>query len=358
MMNIGLVGCGEYARTAYLPAILAHSRLRLVSICSRTAQSAHALHSRLPPVMQAEVTLYSEDSSIQSYQTLLDDKSIVGVLIALPIPVQAQAVSLALKAGKHVLSEKPIARNVAVARSLIREFELSRQLHGDQVWQVAENWTLLPAVVYAAQRVQELGRILGFRTRQSLMMPADSPFLASGWRAAPDFKGGLMIDGAVHGAAVLRTLLGPEHQVERVCAFSNSLQRHLPAPDTLDAIIEAKSGVTGVMQMFYGTTFAGPVFEIACEGGVVVMDGFDSVTVTSADGQNANQWTGGGLGESVAHVFDAWADAITTRTCESRLGSGDALLDISLVEAMLQSAQEKGVPCRPLSVTGERNSEE
>ncbi|KAK7999473.1 hypothetical protein PG990_012073 [Apiospora arundinis] len=353
MMNIGLVGCGEYARAEYLPTILAQSRLRLVAIYSRTTGSVSAFHDKLPLELRGSVKLYSEDSDdslLRSYQNLLDDGSIAGVVIALPIPVQAQFVSLALNAGKHVLSEKPIAQSVAEAKSLLREFEISRQIHAGQVWQVAENWALLPAVVYAARQVKDLGRILGFRTRQSLMMAADSPSLSSGWRASPDFRGGLMIDGAVHGIAVLRLLLGSQHPVERLCAFSNSLQSHLPFPDTLDAIVAIKGGVTGVMQVSYGTTFPGPIFEIACDHGVVVVDGFKSVTVTSPGGQEVDQWTGGGLSQSVAAVFDAWTNAITASIGEPRLAPDGALVDICLVEAMLDSAERKGSPWEPRDI--------
>lgn len=177
-----------------------------------------------------------------------------------------------------------------------------------------------------------------------------------------------MIDGAVHGIAVLRLLLGSQHPVERLCAFSNSLQSHLPFPDTLDAIVAIKGGVTGVMQVSYGTTFPGPIFEIACDHGVVVVDGFKSVTVTSPGGQEVDRWTGGGLSQSVAAVFDAWTNAITASIGEPRLAPDGALVDICLVskpasaiswihnltapkvEAMLDSAERKGSPWEPRDI--------
>lgn len=95
----------------------------------------------------------------------------------LPIPIQAKFISAALAAGKHILSEKPIAQDVSTASGLLQEYTTAQQQNGAQIWYIAENWRLLHAVNYAAQQVQDLGRVLGFRTRQSLMMTAESPFL-------------------------------------------------------------------------------------------------------------------------------------------------------------------------------------
>lgn len=64
------------------------------------------------------IDLYSEDSKPLS--ELLSRSDIHAVIIALPIPAQPAYIKQALAAGKHVLAEKPIAKDVATARELIQ----------------------------------------------------------------------------------------------------------------------------------------------------------------------------------------------------------------------------------------------
>lgn len=134
----------------------------------------------------------------------------------------------------------------------------------------------------------------------------------------------------MHGIAVLRLLLGDGNDVTRVSAFSHLLQSHLPAPDTLDAIVKTSTGITGVVQISYGTTFEGPVFEVACERGVVRVDGFDTVVVM-AEGREADNWTGGGLSESTIAVIDSWVGEMQGENPEKRLSVRQALKDLQIV---------------------------
>ena len=156
--------------------------------------------------------------------------------------------------------------------------------------------------------------------------------IASEWRAAPELNGGLLLDGAVHGIAVLRMLLGPGHDFATTCSFSNSLQSHLPAPDTLDAIVTTQNGVNGTMQISYGTTFQGPIFEIACENGVVLVEGFHAVRVMENE-KEPQHLTAHGIEVSVAAVVEAWVKAIVDggETSKSLLPS-EALIDLRVVK--------------------------
>jgi len=61
-----------------------------------------------------------------SYQALLDDPTIDAVYIALPIGLHYEWAMKALKAGKHVLLEKPSTSNALEARSLFRNPLLAR----------------------------------------------------------------------------------------------------------------------------------------------------------------------------------------------------------------------------------------
>lgn len=76
-------------------------------------------------------------------------------------------------AGKHVLSEKPVARNIEDAKALIQWYR--REINGPS-WTVAENWRFLESYKYAAKQMVGLGKIIGFQGRQHDMVPENGKF--------------------------------------------------------------------------------------------------------------------------------------------------------------------------------------
>src|SRR5690349_16405144 len=109
-IRLAFIGSGVFARDAHLPAIKQlGDRFEVVAICSRTEESAARLAGQLP----GNVATYTD------IDALLQRDDIEAVNILLPINLLSSAVEKALKAGKHVISEKPITPNVAMGRKLI-----------------------------------------------------------------------------------------------------------------------------------------------------------------------------------------------------------------------------------------------
>jgi predicted dehydrogenase len=130
------------------------SHLTLKAIYSRSLKYAQKL--------SAGVDLYSDDSGAgKTYHDLLLRDDIHAVILALPIPSQPEYIEAALAAGKHVLSEKPIAEDIKKAEHLI-QFYRSGKTKGGATWGVAENFRFLESFEFAAKEVQRLGRVLGF----------------------------------------------------------------------------------------------------------------------------------------------------------------------------------------------------
>src|SRR5882672_98049 len=70
-------------------------------------------------------------SAVKKYRTVaeaLDDPAIDAVDICLPTDLHAPVALAALRAGKHVLVEKPIALNFADAEALLRQAEISGRI--------------------------------------------------------------------------------------------------------------------------------------------------------------------------------------------------------------------------------------
>ncbi len=82
----------------------------------------------------------------------------------LPIISQPEYIRAALTAGKHVLSEKPVAENVKDAQELISWYH-SKIDDKEVTWSVAENQRYLNSFDYAREQIPRLGRLLGFRVK-------------------------------------------------------------------------------------------------------------------------------------------------------------------------------------------------
>lgn len=106
----------------------------------------------------------------------------------MPIVVQPDYIRKALKAGKHVLSEKPIAKDLVTARELLdwyHDLDVgendggadSRGHKSGGTWSVAENFRFIESFIYAAKRIGEMERVLGFSVRMATFVrPGDRYF--------------------------------------------------------------------------------------------------------------------------------------------------------------------------------------
>lgn len=133
--NVALLGTGLYARSDYIPALLSNTteHVRVHTIWSLDEAAANECATELsrdgsPP----RVLSRKEDIEV-----ILQDKEIDAIIMVLPFMYQPDIIRRAWKAGKHVLSEKPIERDVETAMALVREFERDWAPKG-LVWRVAE----------------------------------------------------------------------------------------------------------------------------------------------------------------------------------------------------------------------------
>jgi len=130
-VNIALLGSGVFALNAHLPALLKSPSSTFHTVWSRTETSAQKLcdASGLKPRM-----LFGEDG----LEKVLADPEVQAVIIVLPIERQPEYIRKAWDGGKHVLSEKPLAPDVNMAKELIKEYEEKYAPKG-LIWRVAES---------------------------------------------------------------------------------------------------------------------------------------------------------------------------------------------------------------------------
>lgn len=137
----------------------------LKAVYSRSQKSASVLAeeaAKLLGLPSLPDTYFDENAS--GLDALLQRTDITSVIIALPITVQPEIVLRCLSAGKHVLSEKPVAPDVARGVKLLASAEPLCQAHG-LVWRVAENFEAEPAYRAAGEVIRsgKIGKIQFFK---------------------------------------------------------------------------------------------------------------------------------------------------------------------------------------------------
>jgi D-xylose 1-dehydrogenase (NADP+, D-xylono-1,5-lactone-forming) len=109
----GVLGTGNIARQ-FAVGVNASRRGRLVAVGSRDA---------------AKADLFAKTHGIPtargSYQAVLDDPNVTAVYNSLPNNLHHEWTIKALRAGKHVLCEKPFAINLAQAREMFDESQMA-----------------------------------------------------------------------------------------------------------------------------------------------------------------------------------------------------------------------------------------
>jgi predicted dehydrogenase len=337
-IRLALLGAGIFARDVHVPALQALSdTFEIVAVYSRSQANAAAVARQLPG--QAEAT--------SDLPALLARDDIEAVDVILPIAVMPSVVELALRSGKHVISEKPIASTVATGRRLL---ELYQQNAG-QIWAVGENWRYEEAFERAAAIVHsgEIGRPLLCHWVVYNPIHPDNKYYRTPWRRSGDFPGGFLLDVGVHHVAVLRWLLG---KISQVSAMTRQIRTDLPPADVLSATLQFESGLTGVYLATYAVNAPWPpALHITGEEGSLRVH------------RQELEVTSGGVPRTIAITpqqgvkaeLAAFAAAIR-RGEAHRCPPEQALQDVAVIEAMLRSA-ELGCQVAPEQIGGSRDED-
>ncbi|KAG5636144.1 hypothetical protein H0H81_009000 [Sphagnurus paluster] len=256
--GVAILGAGIFAKEAHLPALaaLGAAAPALKAVYSRSQASAHdladaaviSLSLSVPPGIYHDI---QEEST--NLDALFARQDIDTVVIALPITLQPSIILRALAAGKHVLSEKPVAPDVAGGLELIKTYNEQYKPKG-LIWRVAENFEAEPGYRAAAQAIAagRIGEVICFRTVVYNYIDKNSKWYKTPWRTVPDYQGGFLLDGGVHTIAALRIIL--PHALTHLTSFASLHKDYLAPHDTIHAIVRAGPVITGTAEL----TFAAP----------------------------------------------------------------------------------------------------
>ena len=108
----GVLGTANVASWGTIPGMLKAESCELYAIAGRRLEKAEDYKAR-----------FGFEKAYGSYDELLEDKEVQAIYIPLPNNLHLEWVKKALKAGKNVLCEKPIALNVEETREMYKTAE-------------------------------------------------------------------------------------------------------------------------------------------------------------------------------------------------------------------------------------------
>ena len=181
-MKVAVIGCGTIANAAHIPSYMNNSQVEIAYFCDIIKERA-----------EAAVKKYGCGQAVTDYRDILKDDSVQAVSVCTPNNVHAQIAIDCMRAGKHVLCEKPAARTYQEALQMQKaQHETGMTLNIGVVNRFND------AVRHIKRHIDqgELGEVyqvyVSFRAHRSI------PGLGGAFTTKAIAGGGALIDWGVH----------------------------------------------------------------------------------------------------------------------------------------------------------------
>jgi len=349
MYKIALIGCGRIS-FKHIEAFTNNSdNLNLIALCDPIINRAEEKEKEYRNIVkQADISLYSDYNKM-----LLEQKPDI-VTIATESGKHSQIAIDCIKAGCHVIVEKPMALSIKDADKMIQ----TAKKYNKKLAVCFQNRFNSPIQrLHKALDEDRFGKLLHgmiqIRWNRNEMYYKEAP-----WRGTWEQDGGTLMNQCTHGIDLLQWIMGEE--AVRVQAQIRRFLRPIEAEDFGTAIVEFKNGAVGIIE---GTADVFPknlneTLSIFGEKGTVVVGGLavnkietwrfkdsDAVGDTEENVLNNNEKdppTVYGFGHTA--LFKDFIEAIKTNREPFINGeSGKKALEIILA---IYKSQKKGKPVK------------
>jgi UDP-N-acetyl-2-amino-2-deoxyglucuronate dehydrogenase len=249
-IRFALVGCGRIAKN-HMAAIKQHSaNAELVAVCD------------VDPVALANAREDTGAPGFDRYTDVLARSNADIVVLATPSGLHPQQAIQAAQAGKHVMTEKPMATRWLDGKRMVAACDEA----GVRLFVVKQNRrnSTLQFLKRAVDQ-KRFGRIYMVSINVFWQRPQEY-YDGAKWRGTWEFDGGAFMNQASHYVDLLDWLIGP---VESVQAYTATLERNIQVEDTGVMAIRWRSGALGTMSvtmLTYPKNFEGSITVIGEKG--------------------------------------------------------------------------------------------
>jgi predicted dehydrogenase len=336
MFKVGVIGCGKIAQVRHIPEYAANPQAQLAGYYDLNAARAQELAKKYG------------GKAYGSYQELLAQPDIDAVSVCTSNATHAEITIAALKAGKHVLCEKPMAATLQECEDMVRTaWECGRFL------MLGHNQRLAKAHVKAKQLIESglIGQIVSFRTTFGHGGPETwsvDPGLNVWFFDKAQAVMGAMADLGIHKTDLIHFLTG--QTVVETTARLVTLDKHdaggalIGVDDNAICIYRLSGGALGTMTAswtFYGAEDNSTILY-GTQGIMRIYDDPNyAIQVTTCEGEkilyeidkiqtNESQTKSG--------IIDAFIDCLV-KGCEPEISGSEILKSMRAIFASIESSQ-------------------
>ncbi|MCK9265760.1 Gfo/Idh/MocA family oxidoreductase [bacterium] len=229
-INMGVIGAGGIAYRRTIPGMLKAKNINLTSVMDVVNIEKIANEFSIPKYYKDE-------------KALVDDAEIEAVYIATPVQLHLEQIRYAAEKGKHILCEKPLAKN-------LKETEEAIKVCKDNGVFLQEGYMMkfhgahkkMKEIVSAG----DIGKIVYMRAQLSCWYPP----IDGAWRQDPQQGGGgALIDMATHLYDLLEFISGTK--IEQVVALTGNQVHNYKSEDSSTTLLEFSSGAHATIDSFF-----------------------------------------------------------------------------------------------------------
>jgi predicted dehydrogenase len=324
-MKIGVLGAARIAPAALLRPARVVDGVEVAAIAARDRPRAEALAQR-----------YGVATVHDSYADLVADRTLDAVYVPLPNGLHAAWTLAAVRAGKHVLCEKPFTANAAQAREVASAAEGT-----DLVIMEAFHYRYHPLAKRMIEIVHsgELGTVQRVETAMCFPLPRFSDI-----RYNYDLAGGALMDAGCYAVHCLRLLAPGTPTVTAAKALTLSRDRRIDRALTAD--VRFTGGATGrIHTSMWSSTLLRIRAVVVGTRGTLRVNNFAAPQLPSrftvtVDGQRRRERFGGE--PTYVHQLRAFAAAVRGEPT-NLTPPADSIITMSLIDDIYTAA---GLPLR------------
>lgn len=253
-LRFAVVGCGRIAQNHFAALIQHAARAELVAVCDNHAERLAA----------AVATTGAAGFALLDEMLAHSDAEVV--VLATPSGLHPRQAIKVAQAGRHVMSEKPMATKWDEGVAMVRACRDA----GVKLFVVKQN--RLNPTLQLVKRAVEQGRFgrLAMVTVNVFWTRSQAYYDAAPWRGRWDMDGGAFMNQASHYVDMVDWLVGP---VDNVHAYTATLARNIEAEDTGVMSLRLRSGALAsinVTMLTHGKNFEGSITLLGERGTVRV----------------------------------------------------------------------------------------
>jgi predicted dehydrogenase len=225
-IKLGIIGLGGIAQVVHLPILKQMSNVDVRVVCDLDKQKAGWVADRFGVPM-----FYRDPANV------IEREDLDAIMVLTPTHAHMALAIAALKAGKHVLVEKPIARNLREAKRMV-----STARDANRILMIAMNHRFRPDATKLKKVIDagDLGDV--FKVRSG-WLKKKSKWTRSEWLTNPQISGGgVLMDLGIQMVDLCLWLLS-KYQVKRISATKHQLMIHAPVEDTISIYMTLEGNV-------------------------------------------------------------------------------------------------------------------